>query len=124
MKLAGRNKADAVRFKGFGEMLPAQLKETAMNLRKRLFLRISLEKAQCAARAKTIEQLMRNKPEERIKSKSEAPEFVSEGRGMFNRNMSFLGQSVVLHGRVRDDFGCNVYSDFPSSIEYRFGFGQ
>ena len=77
-ELSGRGKVEVSRFKGLGEMLPSQLKETTMDPRKRHLLRVTLEDAARAATAKTVEQLMGNKPEERFNFISERAEFVSE----------------------------------------------
>jgi len=77
-EMSGRGKVEVSRFKGLGEMLPAQLKETTMDPRKRHLLRVTLEDAARAATAKTVEQLMGNKPEERFNFISERAEFVSE----------------------------------------------
>ena len=77
-EMSGRGKVELSRFKGLGEMLPAQLKETTMDPRKRLLLRVSLQDVQRAATAKTVEQLMGNKPEERFNFISERAEFVAE----------------------------------------------
>ena len=77
-EMSGRGKVDVSRFKGLGEMLPSQLKETTMDPKKRHLLRVTLEDAARTATAKTIEQLMGNKPEERFNFISERAEFVSE----------------------------------------------
>ncbi|WP_421695148.1 DNA topoisomerase IV subunit B [Aestuariivirga sp.] len=77
-EMSGRGKVEVSRFKGLGEMLPAQLKETTMDPRKRHLLRVTLEDAARTATAKTVEQLMGNKPEERFNFISERAEFVSE----------------------------------------------
>jgi topoisomerase IV subunit B len=77
-EMSGRGKVEVSRFKGLGEMLPAQLKETTMDPRKRHLLRVTLEDAARADTAKTVEQLMGNKPEERFNFISERAEFVSE----------------------------------------------
>ena len=77
-ELSGRGKVEVSRFKGLGEMMPAQLKETTMDPKKRLLLRVTLDDAQRAATAKTVEQLMGNKPEERFNFISERAEFVSD----------------------------------------------
>ena len=77
-EMSGRGKVEVSRFKGLGEMLPAQLKETTMDPKKRHLLRVTLEEAARAATAKTVEQLMGNKPEERFNFISERAEFVSE----------------------------------------------
>jgi len=76
-ELTGRGKVEVSRFKGLGEMLPAQLKETTMDPARRLLLRVSLADAQRAATQRTVEQLMGNKPEERFNFISERAEFVS-----------------------------------------------
>ena len=77
-EMSGRGKVDVSRFKGLGEMLPSQLKETTMDPRKRHLLRIGLEDAARAATARTVEQLMGNKPEDRFAFISERAQFVSE----------------------------------------------
>ena len=77
-ELSGRGKVEVSRFKGLGEMLPAQLKETTMDPRKRTLLRVSLDDAERAATAKRVEQLMGNRPEERFNFISERAEFVEE----------------------------------------------
>ncbi len=77
-ELSGRGKVEISRFKGLGEMLPAQLKETTMDPRKRHLLRVTLEDAARADTARVVEQLMGNKPEERFNFISERAEFVSE----------------------------------------------
>ena len=77
-EMAGRGKVEVSRFKGLGEMLPSQLKETTMDPKKRHLLRVSLEDAARAATARTVEQLMGNKPEDRFAFISERAQFVSE----------------------------------------------
>ncbi|WP_395684943.1 DNA topoisomerase IV subunit B [Aestuariivirga sp.] len=77
-ELSGRGKVEVSRFKGLGEMLPSQLKETTMDPRKRHLLQVSLEDAARAATARTVEQLMGNKPEDRFAFISERAQFVSE----------------------------------------------
>ena len=77
-EFSGRGKVEVSRFKGLGEMLPAQLKETTMDPRKRTLLRVSLEEAARAATAHIVERLMGNKPEERFAFISERAEFVAE----------------------------------------------
>ena len=77
-ELTGRGKVEVSRFKGLGEMLPGQLKETTMDPKKRHLLRVTLDDAMRAATAKTIEQLMGNKPEERFNFISERAEFVDD----------------------------------------------
>jgi topoisomerase-4 subunit B len=77
-EMAGRGKVEVSRFKGLGEMMPAQLKETTMDPGKRALLRVSLADAERATTAKIVEQLMGNKPEERFNFITERAEFVSE----------------------------------------------
>jgi topoisomerase-4 subunit B len=76
--IGGRGKVDVGRFKGLGEMMPAQLKETTMDPAKRTLLRVSVDDAAQVATAKSVEQLMGNKPEERFNFISARAQFVSE----------------------------------------------
>ena len=77
-ELSGRGKVEVSRFKGLGEMMPAQLKETTMDPAKRTLLRVSLADAERTGTARIVELLMGNKPEERFNFISERAEFVSE----------------------------------------------
>ncbi|HZV20738.1 MAG TPA: toprim domain-containing protein, partial [Hyphomicrobiales bacterium] len=73
----GRGKLEISRFKGLGEMMPSQLKETTMDPRKRTLLRVEIAgrsdlngldaEADEAAAAEVVEQLMGNKPEARFR---------------------------------------------------------
>ncbi|MDE2446448.1 MAG: DNA topoisomerase IV subunit B [Alphaproteobacteria bacterium] len=74
----GRGKVEVGRFKGLGEMMAHQLKETTMDPAHRLLLRVTLADAAQASTARVVEQLMGNKPEERFNFISENAEFVSE----------------------------------------------
>jgi topoisomerase IV subunit B len=76
--LTGNGKIDVSRFKGLGEMLPAQLKETTMDPRKRTLLRITLSDAERTSTAHIIEQLMGNKAEERFNFISARAAFVED----------------------------------------------
>ena len=73
----GRGKVEVGRFKGLGEMMAYQLKETTMDPAKRLLLRVTTDVAAQASTARIVEQLMGNKPEERFNFISERAEFVS-----------------------------------------------
>ena len=73
----GRGKVEVGRFKGLGEMMAHQLKETTMDPAKRLLLRVTTDVAAQAATARIVEQLMGNKPEERFNFITERAEFVS-----------------------------------------------
>ena len=77
-EFAGRGKIEVSRFKGLGEMLPAQLKETTMDPRKRQLLQVKLMEDEKKTTSRVVEQLMGNKPEERFKFISERAEFVPE----------------------------------------------
>jgi topoisomerase IV subunit B len=71
-------KVDIGRFKGLGEMMAAQLKETTMDRKKRTLLRVILADKEKAKTAKSVDQLMGTKPEARFAFISERAEFASE----------------------------------------------
>jgi len=71
-------KVEVGRFKGLGEMMANQLKETTMDPKKRTLLRVTLEDAARAATAKSVDQLMGTKPEARFAFIQEKAEFASE----------------------------------------------
>ncbi|MEW6256365.1 MAG: DNA topoisomerase IV subunit B [Pseudomonadota bacterium] len=77
-EFTGRGKVEIGRFKGLGEMMPAQLKETTMDPRTRTLLRVTIEDAAAALTADTVERLMGNKPEARFAFISEHAAFASE----------------------------------------------
>ena len=74
----GRSKVEIGRFKGLGEMLPAQLKETTMDPSKRTMLRVSVEENAVEATNSSVEQLMGNKPEARFRFIQENAEFAND----------------------------------------------
>jgi topoisomerase-4 subunit B len=64
------------RFKGLGEMLPAQLKETTMDPRKRTMLRVEvMDDANSTQGA--VDALMGTKPEARFRFIQERAEFAT-----------------------------------------------
>jgi topoisomerase-4 subunit B len=73
----GKKNIEVGRFKGLGEMLPSQLKDS-MNAASRSLLRVTIDEAKRAATKKTIERLMGNKPEERFTFISENAKFAAE----------------------------------------------
>ncbi len=73
----GRGKIEISRFKGLGEMMPSQLKETAMNPETRNLLRIEIDDNPKQT-ANLVNQLMGNKPEARFKFIQENAEFVAD----------------------------------------------
>ena len=71
-------KVEVSRFKGLGEMMAAQLKETTMDPRKRTLLRVMLAEKDVKATAKAVERLMGTKAEARFEFIQEKAEFASE----------------------------------------------
>jgi topoisomerase-4 subunit B len=67
-------KPEMSRFKGLGEMMPAQLKETTMDPTKRTLARVTLPRAEEAV-AELVEALMGRKPELRFRFIQENAEF-------------------------------------------------
>jgi len=77
-EFAGRGKVEVSRFKGLGEMMPAQLKETTMDPARRNLLRVSIEAGAAEATSQLVEQLMGNRPDARFSFIQERAEFASE----------------------------------------------
>jgi len=73
----GRGKVEIGRFKGLGEMMPAQLKETTMDPKRRTLLRVEVLDDPETTRD-TVEALMGTKPEARFRFIQENAEFVEE----------------------------------------------
>jgi topoisomerase-4 subunit B len=71
-------KVEIGRFKGLGEMMPAQLKETTMDRRKRTLLRVVLVEDERKNAASAVERLMGTKPEARFEFIQERAEFARE----------------------------------------------
>jgi len=71
-------KVEVGRFKGLGEMMPAQLKETTMNPRSRTLLKVVLRDEERPQTAKSVDRLMGSKPEARFAFIQERAEFASE----------------------------------------------
>ncbi|MGO9428598.1 DNA topoisomerase IV subunit B [Rhodoblastus sp.] len=63
---SGRGKVDISRFKGLGEMMPAQLKETTMQPGKRTLLKVGIVEEDREETADSVERLMGTKPEARF----------------------------------------------------------
>jgi topoisomerase-4 subunit B len=70
-------KVEVSRFKGLGEMMAAQLKETTMDPGKRTLLRVVLAGKEMKPTARTIERLMGTKAEARFEFIQEKAEFAS-----------------------------------------------
>ncbi len=71
-------KVDISRFKGLGEMLPAQLKETTMMPGARTLLQVHIPEEEAAITAKAVTDLMGSKPELRFKFIQENAAFASD----------------------------------------------
>jgi topoisomerase-4 subunit B len=66
------------RFKGLGEMMASQLKETTMDPRKRTLLQVRIVEDDRNATKKSVERLMGNKAEARFEFIQERAEFASD----------------------------------------------
>jgi topoisomerase-4 subunit B len=71
-------KVEVSRFKGLGEMMAAQLKETTMDPGKRMLLRVMLVESDAKPTASAVERLMGNKAESRFAFIQEKAEFAAE----------------------------------------------
>lgn len=71
-------KVEVGRFKGLGEMMAAQLKETTMDPSKRTLLKVMLVDEERAKTSKSVDQLMGTKPEARFAFIQERAEFASD----------------------------------------------
>ena len=81
----GKSGVEVSRFKGLGEMPPAQLKETAMDPGTRTLLRVTVpprhsadDIAEFRETAKLVEDLMGRKPESRFRYIQEHAQFVED----------------------------------------------
>ncbi|MDF1686257.1 MAG: DNA topoisomerase IV subunit B [Parvibaculaceae bacterium] len=74
----GRGKIDISRFKGLGEMLPAQLKVTTMNRKTRTLLKVVLPTDERDDTDKSVSDLMGNKPELRFQFIQEHAAFATD----------------------------------------------
>ncbi|KZL10659.1 DNA topoisomerase IV subunit B [Pseudovibrio sp. Ad26] len=71
-------KIEIGRFKGLGEMLPAQLKETTMDPKRRTLLKVVVGEDEVSETRNAVEQLMGNKPEARFNFIQERAEFATD----------------------------------------------
>src|SRR5690606_25759498 len=74
----GKGKIEISRFKGLGEMMPAQLKETTMARGKRTLLRVTVPENETKETAGAIDRLMGNKPELRFQFIQERAAFAHD----------------------------------------------
>ncbi len=77
-EFTGRGKIEIGRFKGLGEMMAAQLKETTMDPRKRTLLRVAADETDPEGTKASVDALMGTKPEARFRFIQERAEFASE----------------------------------------------
>jgi topoisomerase-4 subunit B len=75
--LGGRGKIEVSRFKGLGEMMPAQLKETTMSPASRTLIRVTIADDE-GETSGLVERLMGKKPELRFQYIQENARFVDE----------------------------------------------
>lgn len=73
-EFTGRGKVELGRFKGLGEMMASQLKDTTMDPRKRTLLRVDVIDAEAATKD-AVDALMGTKPEARFRFIQERAEF-------------------------------------------------
>ncbi|MDF2368301.1 DNA topoisomerase IV subunit B [Sneathiella sp.] len=77
-EFSGRGKVDISRFKGLGEMPPAQLKETTMNPKNRVLLKVDVPMEEFGETADRVESLMGKRPELRFSFIQENARFVED----------------------------------------------
>ena len=76
-EFTGRGKVEIGRFKGLGEMMAAQLKETTMDPKKRTLLRVDVDMEDPEGTKASIDALMGTKPELRFRFIQDRAEFAA-----------------------------------------------
>jgi topoisomerase-4 subunit B len=76
----GSGKVEVGRFKGLGEMMPAQLKETTMDPKKRTLLKVVIATDERPETSDTVERLMGNKAEARFTFIQERAAFADDAQ--------------------------------------------
>ena len=76
--LTGKGKIETSRFKGLGEMMPKQLKETTMDPARRSLLRVTVVEEAREKTGDSVERLMGNKAEARFAFIQERAAFAGE----------------------------------------------
>jgi len=74
-EFTGRGKIEIGRFKGLGEMMAAQLKETTMDPKKRTLLQVAVDETDPESTKASVDALMGTKPELRFRFIQERAEF-------------------------------------------------
>jgi topoisomerase-4 subunit B len=72
------SKVDVSRFKGLGEMMPMQLKETTMKMGSRVLLKVEIAESDASETDNLVERLMGKKPELRFQFIQENAEFAKD----------------------------------------------
>ncbi|HEY4264916.1 MAG TPA: DNA topoisomerase IV subunit B [Micropepsaceae bacterium] len=72
------SKVDVSRFKGLGEMMPMQLKETTMKVGSRVLLKVEIAESDASDTDNLVERLMGKKPELRFQFIQENAEFAKD----------------------------------------------
>jgi topoisomerase-4 subunit B len=76
--LGGRGKIEVSRFKGLGEMMPQQLKETTMSPATRKLIRVTVHDEEPGDTSGLVERLMGKRPELRFQYIQENARFVED----------------------------------------------
>ena len=74
----GKGKVEINRFKGLGEMMPQQLRDTTMAVGKRTLLKVGILEEDRAETADSVERLMGTRPEARFAFLQERAAFAAE----------------------------------------------
>ncbi len=77
-EFSGRGKVEISRFKGLGEMMASQLKETTMNPAQRTLLQVGIPDEDKAITTRVVADLMGSKPEARFKFIQERAAFAAD----------------------------------------------
>jgi len=77
-EFSGRGKVEVSRFKGLGEMMPKQLKETTMDPRTRTLIQVSIDEDEPGETGGLVERLMGKKPELRFQYITENARFAED----------------------------------------------
>ncbi len=77
-EFSGRGKVEISRFKGLGEMPPAQLKRTTMDPAERILLQVIVPESEHLATKSLVDRLMGKKAEARFKFLQENAQFVAD----------------------------------------------
>ena len=77
-EFTGKGKIEVSRFKGLGEMMPRQLKETTMDPAKRTLIRVRIEDAEAESTGALVERLMGRRADKRFEYIQENARFAED----------------------------------------------